>query len=81
MPASILSGIILYLVPFKLITPLIKIDLFEINLILAPESFKKLIKSITSGSIAIFFNKTSLVDKQLFKIAVSVAPTEIFLKV
>ena len=36
-------------------TPVILIDLFPKNLILAPELFKKLIKSITSGSIEIFF--------------------------
>ena len=46
---------------------------------MAPDLFKKLIRSIISGSIAIFFNLTCLFDKQQFKIAVSVAPTDIFL--
>ena len=38
------------------------IDLFETNLMLDPDSFKNLIKSIISGSIAIFFNRTSLLE-------------------
>ena len=79
MPASILSGIILYSVPCRLLTPFINNVLFDVDFIFAPAEIKKLIKSKTSGSIAIFFNLTSLLDKQLFRIAVSVAPTDIFL--
>src|SRR6056300_353983 len=80
-PASILSGIILYLIPFRFLTPLIINDLFLSKFILAPAFFKKLIKSMTSGSIAMLLILVLLFDRHEFKIAVSVAPTEIFANV
>ena len=50
---------ILWLPLINSLTPVIFNVLLPVNFILAPELFKKLIKSITSGSIEIFFKVCS----------------------